>query len=223
MFDGERLKLYAITDRKMIDRYNSNLSTSEAVRQVILGGATIIQIREKDLNTDDFYDVAVSVKEITNEYNVPLIINDNIEVAIRCDADGVHLGQDDLKYYGNDFVNIRKQFEGKILGISISTLEEAKVAEEYRVDYLGVGAIFNTKTKGDAKAVSLEELRNITRHIKIPCVAIGGINKDTLPLLENTGIFGCAIISAIFGARDIKQETRELSQMIEKYLRESIQ
>lgn len=208
----KQLKCYAITDIRYIN--NNNYTIDKAVEEAILGGASIIQIREKQMAFNDFVDEAKIVKNITKQYNIPLIINDNIEVALECDADGVHLGQNDLKKYNNDFYKIRSEFEGKILGISANTLEEAKIADKNGADYLGIDTPFSTKTKLDYKNASFEEMRNITNNIKIPCVAIGGINKNTIPMLANTGIVGVAMISAIFDNKNVQQATDELSSII---------
>ena len=158
----EQLKLYTITNRKRIDTNNSNLTTAEAVEQTILGGATIIQLREKELNTEDFLKVAFEVKKITDKYKIPFIINDNLEVAIKVNADGLHIGQDDLKKYNNNLQEIRKQFgNDKIIGISAHNLNEALEAEKLGADYLGVGCIFPTKTKLDTIPTSIETLKKL--------------------------------------------------------------
>lgn len=216
----KQLKLYAITNRKRIDTSNSNLTTAEAVEQAILGGATIIQLREKELNTEDFLKVAIDVKKVIDKYdNVPLIINDNVEVAIKCNANGIHLGQDDLKKYNNNLIEIRKQFgNNKIIGISTHNVKEAIDAEKIGANYLGVGCIFPTKTKLDTVPTSIETLTQITHSVKIPCVAIGGMHDKTIPLLKNTGIVGVAMISAIFAFPDIKKETNKLLNIINNTL-----
>ena len=213
---SKQLICYAITDRRYI--YHNNHTIERAVEDAIIGGASIIQIREKHIEFNDFLKEAILIKKITSRYKIPLIINDNIEVALSCGADGIHLGQDDLKKYNSDFLKIRKQFENKILGISANTLEEAKIAEKNGADYLGIDTPFYTKTKSDYKNTSFEEMRNITSNIKIPCVAIGGINKHTIPLLKNTGIIGVAMISAIFDNKNITRATKELLQITKKVI-----
>ena len=213
------LKVYAITDRKYI--LKNNYTMEEAVENAIKGGATIIQLREKELDFNLFLKQAISLKKITSKYNIPLIINDNIDVAIKSNADGVHLGQSDI--IGKDLFQIRKLFQNKIIGLSANSLQEALIGEKYNVDYLGIDTPFsNTKyshnTKKDAKQTSFANMIEITNKIKIPCVAIGGIHKNTIPLLRDTGVSGVAMISAIFDNKDIKQETVKLTNIINKYI-----
>lgn len=209
------LKLYAITDRRW---FNDNGYTIEkAVEEAILGGATIIQLREKELDFDAFLSEAVSIKKITEKYKIPLIINDNVEVAIACNANGVHLGQEDL--IGTNIAEIREKFgKNKIIGISANTLDEAIKAEQEGADYLGIDTPFSTATKLDYKNASFEQMKKITSSVKIPCVAIGGINAKTIPLLKNTGITGVAMISAIFAEKSIKQATENLLEIIKNTL-----
>ena len=209
------LKLYAITDRRW---FNDNGYTIEkAVEEAILGGATIIQLREKELDFDAFLSEAVSIKKITEKYKIPLIINDNVEVAIACNANGVHLGQEDL--IGTNIAEIREKFgKNKIIGISANTLDEAIKAEQEGADYLGIDTPFSTATKLDYKNASFEQMKKITSSVKIPCVAIGGINAKTIPLLKNTGITGVAMISAIFAEKSIKQATENLLAIIKNTL-----
>lgn len=192
-------KLYLVTDRKIIGERDFLW----AIEQAILGGATIVQLREKDLSTLQFYTVARDVKELTSKYNIPLIINDRLDIALAVDADGLHIGQDDMP------LEIARKLLGKdkIIGLSTSTIEEAKLAEEQGADYIGVGAIFPTTTKNDADAVSLEQLKQIKDSVKIPVVAIGGINEENYRLPMSCGIDGIAVISAILSKRDIKAAT----------------
>lgn len=205
------LKLYAVTDRRWLAGNGYTLET--AVEEAILGGATIIQLREKELDFDAFLGEAKSIKKITNRYNIPLIINDNVEVAIACDADGLHLGQEDL--IGKSINEIRQKFgQDKIIGISANTLEEAIEAEKNGADYLGIDTPFATATKLDYKNASFDEMKKITSTVKIPCCAIGGVNAETIPLLEGTGIAGVAMISAIFAEKNIKEATKKLLQII---------
>ena len=201
------LQVYAITDRNSIERGFRGRKITDAVEQAIIGGATIIQIREKQLNVQEFLDEAIEVKQITNKYNIPLIINDNVEVALACKADGVHIGQDDMSV-----IEARKILgNNAIIGVSATNLQEAIDAEKNGADYLGVGALFPEymQSKPDAKCVSLEELRLITQSVKIPVVAIGGIKMQTIDKLKNTNIDGVAVISAIFANNDIVQATKE--------------
>ena len=187
--------IYLVTDSELM----STETVEQAVEQAIKGGCTLVQLREKKLSSLDFYKTALKVKTITDHYNIPLIINDRVDIALAVDAAGVHVGQSDLpakiirNIIGND----------KILGISASSLTEAMQAEKEGADYLGVGAMFITGTKTDAELVSLESLKEIKRTTSLPIVAIGGINKDTIPLLADTGIDGIAVVSAIISEKDI--------------------
>ena len=211
MLKKEQLKLYAITDRRWLK--DNNYTLEKAVEEAILGGATIIQLREKELDFNDFLNEAILIKKITNKYNIPLIINDNIDIAIACDADGVHLGQEDL--IGKSIAEIRNKFgKNKIIGISANTLEEAIKAEQEGADYIGIDTPFSTATKLDYKNASFEQMKEITNSVKIPCCAIGGINAKTIPSLKNTGIAGVAMISAIFAEKNIRKATEYLLNII---------
>ena len=180
-----------------------------AVEQAILGGCTVVQLREKDCSTLDFYNTAVKIKEVTSHYNVPLIINDRIDIALAVDADGVHVGQSDIpakiarKLIGSD----------KILGVSAANLEEAIKAQKDGADYIGVGAMFSTLTKTDAKLTSIDELKEIRKHISIPIVVIGGINKNTIPKFHGINIDGIAVVSAIISQPNIKEASQELKRI----------
>lgn len=211
------LKLYAITDRQWLQ----GARLSEHVKLAIEGGATMIQIRDKDiLSTDsdaglkDEYSEALEIKRICHEHKVPLIINDNVQFAIDIDADGVHLGQDDMnpaearKLLGTD----------KIIGVTAKTVEQAKRAEADGADYLGSGAVFGSTTKLNAKPMTKELLREITEAVDIPVVAIGGINADNASTLKGTGIAGIAVVGAIFASEDIKAAARELSEICDNML-----
>ena len=206
-----KLKLYAITDRRWLAQNGYTLET--AVEEAILGGATIMQLREKELDFEAFLSEAKSMKKITNRYKIPLIINDNVEVAIACGADGVHLGQEDL--IGKNIAEIRQKFgKNKIIGISANTLAEAIEAEKNGADYLGIDTPFATATKLDYKNASFDEMKKITSSVKIPCCAIGGVNAETISLLNGTGVAGYAMISAIFAEKNIKESTENLLQII---------
>jgi len=189
--------LYLVTDRDVLKGRDLILSVEAA----ILGGVTLIQLREKDISSLEFYNIAVKVKELTDKYSIPLIINDRVDVAIAIDAAGVHLGQSDFP------CDVARKIMGtnKIVGISTGTLAEAILAEKQGADYVGVGAVFPTGTKLDAEVVSINVLKDIKQAIKIPVVAIGGINEKNYNLLKNTGIDGIAIISAILGKDNIKE------------------
>ena len=211
------LKLYAITDRQWLHKAR----LSEHVKLAIEGGATMIQIRDKDiLSTDsdaglkDEYSEALEIKRICHEHKVPLIINDNVQFAIDIAADGVHLGQDDMnpaearKLLGTD----------KIIGVTAKTVEQAKRAEADGADYLGSGAVFGSTTKLNAKPMTKKLLREITAAVDIPVVAIGGINADNASTLKGTGIAGIAVVGAIFASADIKAAAKELAGICDKIL-----
>ncbi|KAE9631352.1 thiamine phosphate synthase [Defluviitalea raffinosedens] len=189
-------KLYLVTDRDILAGRN----LESAVEEAIQGGVTLVQLREKDITSLEFYNMALRIKRITSQYNIPLIINDRLDIALAVDAEGVHLGQRDIPC-----VIARKIIgENKIVGVSASTLEEAKKAEKDGADYIGVGAVFPTSTKQDARDVSVDLLKEIKQSVAIPVVAIGGINEDNVSLLKDTNIDGIAVVSAILGKKDIK-------------------
>lgn len=210
MKDKINYSVYAITDRY----WHKDRPIEEMIEDSIKGGATIIQLREKHISDDEFLVLALKAKKVCNKYNVPLIINDNIEVMLKSDADGIHVGQSDL--------NAKRVREligpNKILGVSVGNLEEAKIAIKNGADYLGVGAIFPTNTKDDAILVSLNELRNISLNVNIPVVAIGGIHLDTIKELKNTCINGVAVISEIFSKDDIITATKVLKKEVDKII-----
>jgi thiamine-phosphate pyrophosphorylase len=188
--------LYLVTDRELM-----NAPTLEsAVEQAIMGGCTVVQIREKAAGSREFFDTALRVKAVTDNYGVPLIINDRVDIALALDADGVHVGQTDLP------AGIVRRIIGadKILGVSASSLAEAILAVEAGADYLGVGAMFATGTKTDANLTTMEDLARIRKEASVPIVAIGGINHSTAKLFNGTGIDGFAVVSAIISAKDIK-------------------
>ncbi|WP_406241950.1 thiamine phosphate synthase [Tissierella carlieri] len=200
--------LYLITDRELM----STEKLETAVEQAILGGCTVIQLREKNCSSLEFLEIATKIKEITDRYQTPLIINDRIDIALAVDAAGVHIGQSDLP------VTIARKLIGdnKILGVSASTFEEAIKAQSEDADYLGVGAMFTTGTKTDAKITSIDELARIREHIELPIVVIGGINKTTIPKFEGIDIHGLAVVSAIISQPDIKEAAKELKSMFKK-------
>jgi thiamine-phosphate pyrophosphorylase len=190
----------------------SDTSIEECVEKSLRGGVSVVQIREKDCSGKEFLQLAKSVKEITKRYNVPLIINDRVDVAIAVGADGVHVGQDDLPC-----AIVRSMVgEDMIIGVSASSLTEALKAQQDGADYIGVGAMFATDTKTDAKVVSMEELDRIRREVSIPIVVIGGINKTTLPDFIGKGIDGIAVVSAIVSQNDVEGAARELKSMFHK-------
>lgn len=198
-------KLYLVTDRYLLN--NRDLCT--AVEEAIHGGVTLVQIREKDITTLEFYQVAVNIKKVTDKYNIPLIINDRMDIALAVKAAGLHVGQNDMP------CSIARELLGKdkILGVSATTLEEAIKAEKDGADYIGVGAMFPTSSKDDAKAVSIEVLKKIKEKVSIPVVAIGGINEKNVSLLKDTNIDGIAVISAILGKEDIRASAEALKDI----------
>ena len=195
------LSLYLVNDKS--DDIDKFLNTIE---EAIKGGVTVVQIREKTAETLDFYNLALKVKEITTRHNVPLIINDRVDVALAIDADGVHVGQSDMPCD----VTRRLIGEDKILGVSASTVDEAQKAEKDGADYIGTGAVFPTATKDDAPSVTKEELKEVVDSIEIPVVAIGGITLENAHELTDTGIAGLSVVSAIMSADNPKKASQEL-------------
>ena len=197
--------LYLVTDRQLM----SCDSLTEAVEQAILGGCTMIQLREKELPTLEFYNQAVAVKQVTDKYHIPLIINDRIDIAMAVQATGVHIGQHDLPAAA-----VRKVIgENMLLGVSASSIAEAIQAQQDGADYLGVGAMFPTGTKTDADSVSMEELQKIRAAVSLPIVVIGGINKGNAGRFKPMGIDGLAVVSAIIAQSDIKAAAAELKDL----------
>ena len=197
--------LYLVTDRQLM----SCDSLTEAVEQAILGGCTMIQLREKELSSLEFYNQAVAVKQVTDKYHIPLIINDRIDIAMAVQATGVHIGQHDLPVAA-----VRKVIgENMLLGVSASSIAEAIQAQQDGADYLGVGAMFPTGTKTDAESVSMEELQKIRTAVSLPIVVIGGINKGNAGRFKPMGIDGLAVVSAIIAQSDIKAAAAELKDL----------
>ena len=196
--------LYLCTDRDLM----STDTIEESVEQAVKGGCTVVQLREKNCSSKEFYELAVRVKEITDRYHVPLIINDRVDIALAVDAAGVHIGQSDLP------ASVVRNIIGKdkILGVSAARREEALKAVEDGADYLGVGAMFATNTKTDARPVTMEELKGIRAAVSIPIVVIGGINMNTLERFKGTGIDGLAVVSAIIAEKDIEAAARNMYQ-----------
>ena len=197
--------LYLCTDRGLM----STDTLEEAVEQAVQGGCTVVQLREKDCTSLEFYETARSIRKITDRYKVPLIINDRVDIALAVDADGVHVGQSDLP------ASVVRRILGpdKIIGVSAGTLAEALQAEAEGADYLGVGAMYATSTKEDADMTTIEELKEIRKAVGIPIVVIGGINKNTLENFKGYGIDGLAVVSAVIAADDIKAAAGELVSM----------
>ncbi|MFQ8704985.1 MAG: thiamine phosphate synthase [Thomasclavelia sp.] len=202
----DMLKLYLVTDRQWLN----GRKLTDDLEKAILGGVTIIQLREKNLTNEEFINIAKDVKKLCQKYDIPLIINDNLEVALAVDSDGIHIGQDDLPA-----LIVRKQIgTNKILGVSVHNLEEALQAKRDGADYVGVGAIFPTETKNDATNITLDKLQEICSNIDIPVVAIGGITIDNVSKLKNINIAGVAVVSAIMKANDIITNTNQLVRML---------
>lgn len=197
--------LYLVTDREVLGGRN----LEDCIEQAIQGGVTLVQLREKSVSTLEFLQLALRVKEITTRYHIPLIINDRLDIALAVDADGLHVGQDDLP-----MLKARALFPNKIIGVSASTLEEALLAQQQGADYLGVGAVFNTTTKTDAPEVSLNQLELIKESVTIPVVAIGGINKTNLQQVMATGIDGVSVVSAILAQENILRAAKQLRELM---------
>lgn len=200
-----QLAVYAVTDRKWLQKEQT---LAQQVEQAILGGATIVQLREKHVTAQAFLALAQEVKQVTDRYQIPLIIDDAVDVALAVGAAGVHVGQQDM-----EAVEARRRLgTDKIMGVSAQTVEQALAAQRAGADYLGVGAVFPTNSKADAVAVSLDTLRAICAAVQIPVVAIGGINAENMIALQGTGIVGVAVISAIFAKPDVRQAAAQLTQ-----------
>ena len=203
--DKNDLLLYGVTDRSWLN----GRTLYEQVEDALKGGATFIQLREKDLDADSFLKEAVEIKELCARYHVPFVINDNVEIAKKIDADGVHVGQHDMEAF-----NVRAILgPDKIIGVSAQTVEQAVLAEKNGADYLGVGAVFHTGTKKDANSISHETVKQICQAVNIPVIAIGGISRENVMELQGTGICGIAVVSAIFAAKNITEATKELKEL----------
>ncbi len=200
--DKKDLLLYAVTDRHWL----GDRTLYEVVKESLDGGATFIQLREKNLDQEHFLEEAKELKKLCAEYKVPFVINDNVDIALEIDADGVHVGQSDM-----EAGDVRAKLgPDKIIGVSAQTVEQALLAEKHGADYLGVGAVFPTGSKDDAVEVSHETLKAICEAVSIPVIAIGGITVDNTSSLVGTGICGIAVISAIYGQENILEATKKL-------------
>ena len=208
----DMMLLYGVTDRT----WSSNYPLIQRITEALDNGMTCVQLREKHMSDEDFLSEAREVSALCKHYNVPFIINDNIDVAIACGADGIHVGQSD-----EAATQVRARVgSSMIVGVSASSLEEAIKAEKDGADYVGVGAVFSTSTKADADYLSMDELRAICETVNIPTVAIGGIHAGNIQLLQGTGIDGVAVVSAIFGADDSAVATAQLRALAEKVVPE---
>ncbi|MDO4617165.1 MAG: thiamine phosphate synthase [Lachnospiraceae bacterium] len=206
--DKRTMLLYAVTDRA----WTGKQTLYEQVEAALKGGATCVQIREKKLGDEAFLQEAIDIRELCSSYQVPLFINDNVDVAIRCKADGIHVGQEDMKAG-----QVRELVgEDMMIGVSAHTVEEALEAVKNGADCLGVGAMFSTSTKLDVEVLPKETLRDICKAVDVPVVAIGGLTKENIPELSGTGVDGVALVSAIFAAEDIEAECRELLKISER-------
>ncbi|EOQ38619.1 thiamine phosphate synthase [Butyricicoccus pullicaecorum] len=210
-FDAKMLTLYAVTDRSWLH----GRTLAEVVEEVILGGATMVQLREKDKTPDEILASAREIAPVCKKYGVPFIMNDSIELARAAGADGVHLGQSDVP--GD---NVRELAGDLILGLSANTVESAKRAQALGADYLGVGAVFGTTTKHDARHLSPKALREITSAVDVPVVAIGGISADNILQLTGCGMQGAAVVSALFAQEDPRQAARDLRDKAERMRQE---
>lgn len=203
-FDKNMLLLYAVTDRSWVGRQ----TLYEQIEEALKGGITCLQLREKNLSEEDFINEAKKVKELCCRYNVPLIINDNLDVALNCGADGVHVGIEDAPV-----CEIRKRVHKDfIIGATAKTIEQATAAQKAGADYIGVGAVFSSPTKKNAIRITKEQLKNICSSVDIPAVAIGGIGLDNVSELVGGGMDGIAVVSAIFASEDIRKTTALLKE-----------
>ena len=204
----EMMRLYAVTDRHWL----RGGTLSAQVEQALIGGATLVQLREKELDEASFLREAVDMARLCHRYGVPLLINDNVEIARRSGADGVHVGQDDME------AGSARSLLGSsmIVGVTAKTVEQALRAQEAGADYLGSGAVFGSATKLNAKPITREQLAAICRAVSIPVVAIGGINRNNILELAGTGIDGVAVVSGLFAAENIQQECRCLRRLAEE-------
>ncbi|MBQ3514357.1 MAG: thiamine phosphate synthase [Lachnospiraceae bacterium] len=211
-WNGEKLLLYAVTDRA----WTKHQTLIQQIESALKGGVTCVQLREKELEEEELIKEALKIGELCKKYQVPFLMNDRVDIAMACNADGVHLGQGDMgisearKLLGKD----------KIIGATAKNVEQAKKAEAEGADYLGVGAVFGSTTKKDAIPITKEQLREITASVSIPVVAIGGINRKNIFELSGTGIYGVAVVSGIFAAEDIEKECRLLCEESRKIRRE---
>lgn len=209
----KELKLYLVTGRYDF----SDEMFLKIVEEACQNGVTMVQLREKDTTTRHFYQLAVEVKQITDRYDIPLIINDRIDICLAMDADGVHIGDDEMP------IKVVRSLIGpeKILGVSTKTTERAREAKKEGADYLGVGAIFPTKTKQNPQRTSVETLKTIIEEVELPVVAIGGIKEDNMETFKNTGIDGVAVVSDIMLAENVAHKVQSLKKSVEIVLEES--
>lgn len=204
--DKKDLLLYAVTDR----RWLGGRRLADQVEEALKGGVTFVQLREKDLDEERFLEEAREIKGLCGRYQVPFVINDNVDIAQAVDADGVHVGQSDM-----EAGDVRARLgQDKIIGVSAQTVEQALLAESRGADYLGVGAVFATGSKADASEVDHETVKAICQAVHIPVIAIGGITGENVGALTGTGVCGVAVISAIFAQEDVEEGTRKLKEAV---------
>ena len=209
--DPKDLLLYAVTDRHWLN----GRTLVDVVKESLDGGVTMIQLREKSLDEGKFLEEAKELQALCRERHVPFIVNDNVDIAKAMDADGVHVGQDDM-----EAMDVRAKLgPDKIIGVSAHTVEEALLAEKQGADYLGVGAVFPTSSKSDVGEMSYETLKAICKAVSIPVVAIGGISGENVGKLAGSGICGVAVISAIYAAKDVKAAAADLKATVKEMLR----
>lgn len=200
--DKKYMQLYAVTDRA----WTGNKTLYEQIKEALENGVTCVQLREKNLDEASFIEEAKKISVLCRQYNTPFIVNDNVNVAIASNADGIHIGQEDM-----GLKDVREIVgENMIIGISAHTVEEVKFAQENGADYIGIGAVFETSTKNDVDVIPYEKVKSICDAVDMPKVAIGGINAENILKLKGSGIDGVAVVSAIFGAKDIGKATKEL-------------
>ena len=204
--DRKNLQLYAITDRHWLN----GRTLYSVVKESLEGGVTFLQLREKELDEEHFLEEARELQKLCREYQVPFVINDNVDIAVAINADGVHVGQSDM-----EAGDVRAKLgPDKIIGVTAKTVEQAVLAQERGADYLGVGAVFHTDSKADAKEISFDTLKDICKAVSIPVIAIGGITEENVKELAGTGICGVAVISAIYAQSDIKKAAENLKNEI---------
>ena len=206
--DKNYMRLYAVTDRAWVGKQ----TLYQQVESALKGGVTCVQLREKELDEEAFLQEAFEIHALCQRYGVPFFINDNVEIAVKCHAEGIHVGQEDMAA-----AQVRARVgEDMMIGVSVHSVEEALEAVKHGADCLGVGAAFATHTKADVDVLSHETLKEICDAVEIPVVAIGGIHKENMLELKGTGVDGVALVSAIFGAEDIEQECKELKRLAEQ-------
>ena len=209
--DKKNLLLYAVTDRHWLE----GRKLIDVVKESLDGGVTMVQLREKTLEEGKFLEEAKELQTLCRERHIPFIVNDNVDIAQAMDADGVHVGQDDM-----ETMDVRAKLgPDKIIGVSAHTVEEALLAEKQGADYLGVGAVFPTSSKSDVDVMPYETLKAICEAVSIPVVAIGGIGRENVSRLAGSGICGVAVISAIYAQKDIRAAAADLKTAVEEMLK----